>query len=492
MLQLSLFFMIPMKNLFFSVLSALLLSLSAYAQQVTDPVLMTINGKSVTKSEFEYSFHKNGNVEGAVEKKTLQEYVPMFINYKLKVAAAEAAHLDTLTSFKKEFLTYRDMQLTPYMVDSFFIDSIAHVVYDNTVKQFNGKDLIETSHILIILKQNATDMEKQAAKAKADSIYNAIKNGADFAEMARQFSGDPGSAVKGGKLPKVGPGAFVKEYEDAAYALNNGEISAPVQSPFGYHIIRMDNREPLGSFDSLLPEIMQMLKRQNIEEASSGYRIKKIVDASNGRLTREDVLDSVMNAHIQDNAELKYLIQEYHDGLLLYEISKREVWDAAANDSIGLEKWYKTHKKQYAWDEPRFKGFVYHCRNPRQAKAVDKVLKAYLKDEHTPWRKEIKQQFNKDSVTVSVSGPYLCKAGENAYTDSYAFKVVKKGEEKVMKGFAYSNVSGKVLRQPKSYLDVKAQVVSDYQAYKEKEWVDGLRKQFKYEVDENVLKSIAE
>ena len=71
------------------------LALSAGAQSVTDPVLMTINGKAVTKSEFEYSFHKNGNVKGAVEQKTLKEYVPMFINYKLKVAAAEAAHLDT-------------------------------------------------------------------------------------------------------------------------------------------------------------------------------------------------------------------------------------------------------------------------------------------------------------------------------------------------------------------------------------------------------------
>ena len=121
------------------------LTLSAGAQQVADPVLMTINGKPVTKAEFEYSFHKNGNIEGAVEKKTVEEYVPMFINYKLKVAAAEKAGLDTLTSFKKEFHTYRDMQLTPYLVDQHFIDSIAQMVYDNTVKKLDGKDLIETA-----------------------------------------------------------------------------------------------------------------------------------------------------------------------------------------------------------------------------------------------------------------------------------------------------------------------------------------------------------
>lgn len=478
------------KNLF-STLLALAISVSAGAQSVTDSILMTINGKPVTKSEFEYSFHKNGNVEGAVEMKTVQEYVPMFIDYKLKVAAAEAARLDTLSSFQQEFRTYRDMQLTPYMVDKQFIDSIAHLVYDNTKKNLGGKDLIETSHILIQLNQKATEADKNKAKAKADSIYEALKQGADFSDLAKQYSNDPGSAVKGGKLPMVGPGAFVKEFENAAYELKTGEISKPVLSPFGYHIIKMDNRKPLDEYNVVLPDIMAMLKRQNIEEASSEYRINKIVAASNGKLTRDAVLDSVMNANIAHNPELRYLIQEYHDGLLLYEISKKQVWDVAASDSVGLEQWYKSHKKQYAWDEARFKGFVFHCKEAGQAKTVKKMLKKFAKNGSTEWRKQLKQQFNKDSVTVAISGPYLCKAGENAFIDSYAFKLNKNKEDnKVMKGFAVSGVSGKVQKQPKSYLDVKAQVTSDYQLSKEKQWVEELRKKFAYSIDEAVLKTI--
>lgn len=479
------------KNYLFSTIIALAVSVSAGAQSVVaDPVLMNINGKVVTKSEFEYSFHKNANVEGAVEKKTVDEYVPMFINYKLKVAAAEAAKLDTLSSFKKEFHTYRDMQLTPYLVDTVFIDSIAHVVYNNTLKNLDGKDLIETSHILIQVNQKADEAEKAVAKAKADSIYMALQQGADFAELAKQFSGDRGSALKGGKLPMVGPGAFVKEFEDAAYSLQNGELSQPVLSPFGYHIIKMDNRKQLDSFEKVLPEIMAMLKRQNIEEASSEYKIKKLIEASQGKLTREMVLDSVMNANIVKNADLRYLIQEYHDGLLLYEISKKEVWDVVANDSVGLESWYKKNKKQYAWTEPRYKGYVYHCKDASQKKAVIKMLKQYTKNNSTEWRKELKKQFNKDSVLVAVSGPYLCKAGENAYVDAYAFKKVKKEDAKTMKGYAVSGVYGKVLKQPKSYLDVKPQVTSDYQAEKEKEWVENLRNRFTYSVNEDVLKTI--
>ena len=469
----------------FLISSLFALALTAGAQSVSDPVLMTINGKQVTKSEFEYSFHKNGNVEGAVEKKTVEEYVPMFINYKLKVAAAEAAGMDTLTSFRKEFLTYRDMQLTPYLVDQEFIDSIARMVYDNTVKKLNGQDLIETAHILIKLPQNASEAEKQAAKLKADSIHTAIVAGADFGDMARRFSADPGSAAKGGQLPLVGPGAFVKEYEDAAYALQKGQMSAPVLSPFGYHIIKMTDRKPIDPFDTLRVEIIDMLKKQNIEEASSQHRIQKIVEASGGRLTREAVLDSVMNAHIVDNAELRYLIQEYHDGLLLYEVSKQKVWDVAATDTLGLEQWYKAHKADYAWERPRFKGFVFHCKNPKQAKKVKKMLKKYGDGD---WRKELKQQFNADSVCVSVSGPYLCQEGENHFVDAYAFKTGKPAAP--IKGYAATGVCGTVMKQPKSWLDVKPQVTADYQAQKEKEWIEDLRRRFSFSVDEAVLKTI--
>ena len=469
----------------FLISSLFALALTAGAQSVSDPVLMTINGKQVTKSEFEYSFHKNGNVEGAVEQKTVEEYVPMFINYKLKVAAAEAAGMDTLTSFRKEFHTYRDMQLTPYLVDQEFIDSIARMVYDNTVKKLNGQDLIETAHILIKLPQNASEAEKQAAKLKADSIHTALASGADFGDMARRFSADPGSAAKGGQLPLVGPGAFVKEYEDAAYALQKGQMSAPVLSPFGYHIIKMTDRKPIDPFDTLRVEIIDMLKKQNIEEASSQHRIQKIVEASGGRLTREAVLDSVMNAHIVDNAELRYLIQEYHDGLLLYEVSKQKVWDVAATDTLGLEQWYKAHKADYAWERPRFKGFVFHCKNPKQAKKVKKMLKKYGDGD---WRKELKQQFNADSVSVSVSGPYLCQEGENRFVDAYAFKTGKPAAP--IKGYAATGVCGSVMKQPKSWLDVKPQVTADYQAQKEKEWVEDLRRRFSFSVDEAVLKTI--
>lgn len=465
----------------------LLPALPAGAQGKADPVLMTVNGKSVTRAEFEYSYNKNGNVEGAVEKKTVEEYVPMYVNYKLKVAAAEAARLDTLKSFREEFRTYRDMQLTPYLTDSAYIDSVARGMYNATLKRLDGHDLIRPAHILIAVKQSATEAEKNAAKATADSLCAALKGGADFADLAKRFSADKGSGANGGQLPLLGPGSTVKEFEDAAYALKTGETSAPVLSAFGYHIIRMTERHPLAPYAEVKPDIVAQLKRyRNIEEASADHRISRMVAESSGRLTREAVLDSVMNAHTATDSSLRYLIQEYHDGLLLYEVSKRQVWDVAAADSAGQERWYKAHKKQYAWDEPRFKGYIYQCKDAKLDKAVAKVLKKTTED---TWRKDIKQAFNKDSVTVTVTGPYLCKPGENPYIDRYAFKVKGK-EAKPHKGYATANVCGKVMKQPASYLDVRPQVLADYQADMEKKWVDSLRSRFTYSVDDAVLSTV--
>ena len=85
-----------------------------FAQQ-EDPVLMTINDVPVSRSEFEYSYNKN-NAEGVIDKKSVDEYVDLFVNYKLKVQAALDEHLDTLSSFKKEFLSYRDQQIRPSFV----------------------------------------------------------------------------------------------------------------------------------------------------------------------------------------------------------------------------------------------------------------------------------------------------------------------------------------------------------------------------------------
>ena len=149
---------------FYALISAMLLSGSiAFAQN--DPTVMTINGKPVTRSEFEYSYNKN-NSNGVIDKKTVKEYVDLFVNYKLKVLAALDAKVDTLSSFKKEFETYRDQQVRPSFITSDDVEKEARKIYKETQERIDGAGgMVKPAHILILLNQKATPAEQNAAKA---------------------------------------------------------------------------------------------------------------------------------------------------------------------------------------------------------------------------------------------------------------------------------------------------------------------------------------
>ena len=274
--------------------------------QTDDPVVMVVNGEPVTRSEFEYSFNKN-NSEGVIDKKSVDEYVDLFINYKLKVAAALDAKYDTLTSFKTEFAQYRDQQVRPAFVTDADMEAEAHKIYNKTVEQIGPDGMIRVAHILIRAQQQAPQSEWDAAKVRIDSIYNALKNGADFEELAKRVSQDPGSARQGGLLPFVQRGQLVKEFENAAYALQPGEMSGVIQSPYGYHIILLKDRKPLDPFDSVKDIIIQRLEQQGIRERIAEQRIQKIVDQSGGAMTREDIITRKTDSLARVDSETKYL-----------------------------------------------------------------------------------------------------------------------------------------------------------------------------------------
>ena len=165
-----------------------------YAQG-NDPVVMKINGKDVPRSEFEYNFNKN-NGENVVDKKTVDEYVDLFVNYKLKVEAALDARYDTLSSFKKEFRTYRDQQIRPYFVSVSAEEKELKRYYDGMKASIGPDGLIHPAHIMILVAQKATPEEQAKAKERIDSIYTALQQGADFATLAKQCSADKGSAAR--------------------------------------------------------------------------------------------------------------------------------------------------------------------------------------------------------------------------------------------------------------------------------------------------------
>ena len=109
---------------------ALLMETSVLSQ--TDPTLLTVNGQPISRSEFEYSYNKN-NGDNVLDKKSVTEYLELFINYKLKVAAAKDARLDTLSSFKNEFAGYRDQQIRPTLITEADVEAEARRIYTETL-----------------------------------------------------------------------------------------------------------------------------------------------------------------------------------------------------------------------------------------------------------------------------------------------------------------------------------------------------------------------
>ncbi len=448
---------------------------------------MTVGGVSVPRSEYEYSYNKN-NTDGVIDKKSIEEYVDLFVNYKLKVLAALEARLDTTKAFQTEFAQYRDQQIRPtYVTDEEMLVE-AHKVYNMTKENIGPRGLIRPAHILMLIPQKATREQQDEAKRRIDSVYQALQAGADFEELAKKVSQDPGSARQGGVIGWCGTNQLVKEFEDAAFALQPGEMSSPVLSPFGWHVILMKERKQLEPFEFHKESILKFLEQRNVRNSITERKLNEIVRASNGTLTKEQILKNRADSLSEKDMNLRYLIKEYHDGLLLYEISNRLIWDKAAKDEEALALFFKKNKKRYknCWDEPRFKGMAYHVKEEADVKAVAQCVKK-LKFED--WNEALRTTFNNDSVLRIRVEKGLFKKGDNPLIDREVFKVHDAKVEKV-NGYPIDATYGKLIKKPQDYNDVRSLVVADLQDKLEQYWVKDLRERYPVEIRTEILKTV--
>lgn len=450
----------------------------------SDPVVMTVNGVDVTRSEFEYSFNKN-NADGVIDKKTVEEYADLYAIYKMKVAAAVDARLDTLTSFKNEFAVYRNQQVLPTMTTDAEVLDEARKAYDRAKEQIGTKGLILPAHIFLRLSSKATPEEQKAVAQRTDSIWQAIKQGADFAELCNKVSQDRRSAAKGGELAWIGPNQVYPEFEEAAYALQTGEVSRPVLGPDGYHIILMKGRKQLEPFEELKDQIVRQFEQQGIRDAIANQKIHSAV--AGGQMTEEQYMTRRADSLSAVDSDMKYLIKEYHDGLLVYEISNRQVWEKASKDEAGLDAWFRAHKKKYAFPEPRFKGIAYHVKDQADVKAVKRCVKGLPFGQ---WADVLRKTFNPDSIIRIRVEQGLFKPGDSRLVDHKIFRTALDQPVEVNKDYPIDAVYGKKLKKPEDYTDVRSQVVEDLQQALEQEWVATLRQRYPVKIYEDVLKTV--
>ena len=245
--------------------SVLFVPMVSLAQITSDTEIMNIGGKSITKGEFEYTYRKN--IQQQSEKTPLDEYVTLFGNYKLKVAEAEALGIDTTRQFITEFEGYRNQLVKPYMVDQNAEEQLAREAYDRLLEE------VEASHILFRVDPSSTLEEKRSAYEKALKVREEAIKGTDFSELARRYSEDPSVQNNNGYLGYFGAFYMVYPFEKAAYETAVGEISMPIETQFGYHLIKVTDRRPTRALE--LSHIMLKVP-QNAPDKVQKEREKEI------------------------------------------------------------------------------------------------------------------------------------------------------------------------------------------------------------------------
>ncbi len=202
------------------------------ALMAKSPVIMTVNGVDIPKSEFEYLYNKNSQQQ--LTQQPIDEYVEMFKLYKFKVADAKAEGIDTTASFKKEIAQYKNDLALPYLTDTVFNHKLLKEAYERS------KEEVEAKHIMFFKTPDA--QENRILKNRMDSLRSAIINGENFEEIAKQYSQDQGSNFKGGYIGYIKAQQYPYEFELAVYNTPKDEISEIIDSGIGYHLIKGGER----------------------------------------------------------------------------------------------------------------------------------------------------------------------------------------------------------------------------------------------------------
>jgi len=653
-----------MKKKFFFLFFLLIIFIQSPQSQDNNEILLTIHDRKITKAEFERIYRKNNRNSSIIDKKSLEEYLDLFINFKLKVIEAKELGLDITASFIKEFEGYRKQLAKPYLIDNKTNEELISEAYkrikqevrashilirvdinatpedtlfaynktlnirerllegepfeivakrtsdDPSVKN-NGGDLgyftafqmpysfetaayntnvselsmpvttrfgyhiikvtdkrvaqgqIKVAHILLTVSQGAKQEEKEKARKKIVDIYEQLKNDEDFGELAKKYSEDPGTAKNGGELPWFGVGRImVREFENAAFALKkNGDISGPVRTSVGWHIIKRIDKKEIESFDEMKTQLenkiskderaliskmsfIQKLKReykfeedtkmlnafyqvvdnsvfegkwdiakaktldgtlfilldskfsqQDFARFLAGEKIRKkpipiknYVDKMYEDFVNETVIQFEEKRLEDKYPEFKYLLNEYHDGILLFELTDRMVWSKAINDTIGLKEFYEKNKNNYFW-EKRIDATIFTCSNNKTAKKAKKLVNKRAKKEYSDEDILNKININAEENLLAIENEIFSK-GDNEFTDLIKWdKGISKNINQEGKTI-FVVINQVIYQEPKSLQQAKGIITADYQTYLEKLWIEKLKKKYKVTVSKKVLSTI--
>lgn len=660
-----------MKKVLF--LLAIMMPSLLFAQGWKSKTLITLGDRNITAGEFVEVYEKNNVKSEVIDKKSVDDYLDMYINFKLKVTEAENLKMDTLPKFVKEYEGYRKQLAKPYfsndaateqLVDEAYermqwdvnashilIKCDLHAVPADTLKAYNkalelrkrimnGEDFgdvaveasedpsardieaipgkqraykgnrgnlgyfsvfdmvypfetgayntkegevsmpirsdfgyhliklnsktpacgqIRAAHIFLIVDENDPEKTDSIVGAKAANIYKEIdKDGKNWDVIVRKYSDDKGSAQHGGMLTPFKVSQIVPEFIAEIKKLNENEFSEPVKTSYGYHIIKLVSKSGVKSLDEERENIKKRVEKDMRAKVSEEVVLKRILkenkfkeyvkvkDAfiatidstlkegkyvvaegvdqnqvlfklekkefkiadfveyiknhesaqpfmSEGsyayQLYDEFVKDTAFayeDAHLEAKyPEFKLLVQEYHDGILLFDLMDKEVWKKAEMDTAGIKAFYEANKGDYMWGQ-RVKTILVNVSNPESLPRMEELIREDLA--YDSLKAIVKSEGLKG---VTVKSPYFQK-GDNVDIDETEWVV---GTIRVIPSTV--DKSTKIVKildvrepEPKTYREARGVITSAYQTKLENDWLESLKAKYPVTVNEKVLEKI--
>lgn len=648
-----------LKQLFFGVL--LSASFTSFAQNNNKEVLFTIDGKPYYTDEFARVYNKNIDLVKDESQKDLNQYLDLFVGYKLKINKANKLGLQNGQAYQAELKSYRNQLSKNYLTDSKVTQELieeayqrsqkeikaAHILFmvdenaspEDTLKAYkkavevrekalkgeNFGDLavkysedpsakenkgelgyfsafrmvypfesaayktqkghiskivrtrfgyhiikvedirdnrgeLTVAHIMILKPNNQNPEEAEKAKATIQDIYKKLQQGENFESLAKQFSQDKSSASKGGVLNRFGSGQLSsEEFEDAAFALKTpNDYSAPVESNFGWHIIKLIEKHPLKTAQEMQSELDGKIRKDErsrlitnslTEKLKKKYSIKRndklfaaisktvndkfytgdwklpenmkpfegnlvtidkktisgdeflkyLVAQQRGENTirpisklvekkYQEYVDAKVNELYNNNLENEFpdfaaVMEEYRDGLLLFDLMEKEIWEKAKTDTIGLQNFYEARKNNYRWGN-RVDALIFSSTKMDMAKKAQKLLKQGKSAEF------IKEKFNQNGKVEVMSNAGIFEENSDALPKGLEKKdgvsgIIKDGEY-----YFVVKINKHLEAGPKTLEEAKGKVVNDYQQYLEEKWVSDLKQEFKVDVNQPAFEKV--
>ena len=628
------------------------------AQDLIDKVLISVDGRNVTAGEFIRMYKKSWDPANT---KDIDTYLDQFVIFKLKVTDAISQGYDTTKAFKTELQGYRNQLAQNYLTDNDVRDKLLKQAYQRSLIEINGWHIrincpaeaspedtlkawkkarnvreriirgepfeqvarstsddprvkidggnlgyftvfqmimpfedaaynlkkgevsepvrtpdgyhilmvtakrpsvgkIKVAHIMKTVPPGASEKDVKKAEEEIRNIYDQLQNGASFSELAAKYSDHKESASNGGELNWFGAGEIISDFAEAAFALaKNGDISKPVRTLHGWHIIKKIDIKAPGSFEETKSYLESKINESYLKSISTKsfieklkkeykYRINSnaykwfvnntdtliikglakynrtgmpagaiytfadqqlttkefasyiekrgsmiVTDDSSVFIIRSletrlsDQILSYENSVLEKKyPEFRYLMNEFHDGILLFEISGKIVWNKAQDDSTGLNKYYEENKNKFMTRE----GIIaktYTLKKSDGMKSLADALKKYSK--YPDADKRMLEKFTKKNVPLLTIKEGTWYKGDNETIDNLDRGKIQ--QETIIDGFPSILVINKLIDAvPLPLSEVQGEILTAYQEYLEANWVKQLKGKYSVKIDSGVLEEI--